>query len=217
MNEETEDRNPPPGIGRIEELIRAVEGSADPAARDHVRELARAILGLHEAGLRRMVELIARAGEPGAEIMDACARDELVGSLLLLHDLHPQPPEARVQQVLAQLRPLLHQHGADLEVVGVAEGLVRLMAAGGGRGMPPTPALRRLVEGAVREAVPDVERVEFEDPSPHVVRSPLGMIPLPVLGQMHGPCRGGRTHEGAGERAQAASRPPAGCERGVDP
>ena len=135
------------GIGRIEELIRIVEGSADPAARDHVRELARVILDLHGMGLCKMVEFIAQAGEPGRAILDTCTRDDLVRSLLLLHDLHPQGQEARAQQVLAQLQPLLLQHGADLKLVGVADGLVQLQAWGGNQGMPLPPALSRLVEG----------------------------------------------------------------------
>ncbi len=122
MNKKGESKFPR-GIGRIEELIRIVEGSADPAARDHVRELARVILDLHGMGLCKMVEFIAQAGEPGRAILDRCTRDDLVRSLLLLHDLHPQGQEARAQQVLAQLQPLLLQHGADLKLVGVADGL----------------------------------------------------------------------------------------------
>jgi Fe-S cluster biogenesis protein NfuA len=188
MNEKEESEFPR-GIGRIEELIQAVEGSADPAARDHARELARAILDLHRMGLCKMVEFIAQAGEPGKAILDACTRDDLVRSLLLLHDLHPLGQEARVQQVLAQLQPLLLQHGADLKLVGVADGLVRLQTWGGNRGTPLPPALSRLVEGAILEAVPDVERIEFEDASGRLPRAPLGTIPLPLLGEEVGHCR----------------------------
>ena len=179
----------PRGIGRIEELIQAVEGSADPAARDHARELARAILDLHGMGLCKMVEFIAQAGGPGRAILDACTRDDLVRSLLLLHNLHPQGQEARVQQVLAQLQPLLLQHGADLKLVGVADGLVRLQTWGGNRGTPLPPALSRLVEGAILEAMPDVERIEFEDASGRLPRPPLGTIALPLLGEGVGHCR----------------------------
>lgn len=179
----------PRAIGRIEELIQALEGSADPAARDHARELARAILDLHGMGLCKIVEFIAQAGGPGRAILDACTRDDLVRSLLLLHDLHPQGQEARVQQVLAQLQPLLLQHGADLKLVGVADGLVRLQTRGEDRGTPLPPALRRLVEGALLEAMPDVERIEFEDASGRLPRPPLGTIPLPMLGEVVGHCR----------------------------
>lgn len=188
MNKKGESKFPR-GIGRIEELIRIVEGSADPAARDHVRELARAILDLHGMGLCKMVEFIAQAGEPGRAILDTCTRDDLVRSLLLLHDLHPQGQEARAQQVLAQLQPLLLQHGADLKLVGVADGLVRLQAWGGNQGMPLPPALSRLVEGAILEAMPDVDRIDFEDASGRLPRPPLGTIPLPLLGEGVGHCR----------------------------
>ena len=36
------------------------------------------------------------AGEAGAAVLDACARDDVVGGLLLLHGLHPLDLEARV-------------------------------------------------------------------------------------------------------------------------
>ena len=192
----------PRAIGRIEELIQALEGSADPASRDHARELARAILDLHRMGLRKIVEFIAQAGGPGRAILDACTRDDLVRSLLLLHDLHPQGQEARVQQVLAQLQPLLLQHGADLKLVGVADGLVRLQTREEDRGTPLPPALSRLVEGAILESMPDVERIEFEDASGRLPRPLLGTIPLPMLGEVVGHCR---------ECAHAVGKTP-GCE-----
>ena len=47
------------------------------------------ILDLHGMGLCRG-RVLGQAGEPGRAILEACTRDDLVRSLLLLRDLHPQ-------------------------------------------------------------------------------------------------------------------------------
>lgn len=158
-------------LGRIEETTRAIEASADAATREQVRELARAILELHQAGLARLLELIRCAGQSGEEILDLCAGDDLVRSMLLLHDLHPQRLEARLRLALAQLEAVLLQHGVTLRLIDADDETARL----GIHGAPLTPFLRNLVDGAIREAAPDLERIEFE------ASRPPDTIPLPLL------------------------------------
>jgi hypothetical protein len=68
---------------RIEQLVGEFERQADPAVRERARLLVGAILAVHQAGLRRVLELI----EPLTT--EQLFHDELVGSLLLLHELHP--------------------------------------------------------------------------------------------------------------------------------
>src|SRR5215468_10106442 len=89
---------------RIEVLLQEVESYADPAAREHTRELVQAVLGLHGAGLERILETVAE-GESGLATIDALGRDDLAGSLLLLHGLHPVDVETRVRQALDRVRP----------------------------------------------------------------------------------------------------------------
>src|SRR5262245_40748649 len=91
-------------LGRIEALLHEVERYADPAAREHTRELVQAVLGLHGDGLERILETVAE-GESGLATIDALGRDDLVGGLLLLHGLHPVDVETRVRQALDGVRP----------------------------------------------------------------------------------------------------------------
>lgn len=149
-------------LARIEETTRAIEASADAATREQVRDLARAILELHQAGLTRMLDLIRSAAQAGEEILDACAGDDLVRSMLLLHDLHPQRLEARLRLALAQLEPLLLEHGVTLRLIDAGDEMTRLAI----HGAPLTAFLKNLVEGAILEAAPDVERIEFDNSRP---------------------------------------------------
>jgi hypothetical protein len=181
----------PERMGRIEELVRVIESVADPALGDQVRELVRAILDLHLAGLRAMVGLITQAGAAGQAILDACDGDDLVRSLLLLHGLHPHRLETRVQQVLTELEPLLVHHGITLTLIDAALGVVRLRK----EGTPLTSLMKNLIVGTVLEAVPDVSTIEVEEASQYSVDPPVRAIPLPVLPEAdraapRGPWRG---------------------------
>ena len=57
-------------IERIETLASELDRAADPLA-GSARELARAMLELHKAGLSRIFERLRAAGEPGHELVTA--------------------------------------------------------------------------------------------------------------------------------------------------
>ena len=53
--------------------------------------------------------------------MRRLADDELVGSLLVLHDLHPDDVTVRVQAALDRVRPYLGSHAGGVTLTGVDE------------------------------------------------------------------------------------------------
>jgi hypothetical protein len=154
--------------GRVEALVRALEELPDTAAREAARELTRALFALHAAGLGRVLEL---AGD------DAVARlvdDPTVSGLLLLHGLHPHPPDVRVASALERVRSQFHSIGGDVELVSATEERVRLRL----RGNPAAHrTLRALAGEQVIEAAPDVAVIEFEEAWD---RDPAGRVPLPL-------------------------------------
>ena len=78
------------------------------------------------------------AGEHAPDLMDALVADDLVASLLLVHGLHPESLDNRVEAALASVRPFLAQHGGDVELLGIDEdrGAVRLRLLGSCDGCP---------------------------------------------------------------------------------
>ena len=176
---------------RLDALIREAEHFADPAVQAHTREIVGALLELHGAGLEKILEHLAGAGEVGRAAIDALARDELVGSLLLLHGLHPLDVETRVLGALDKIRPYLHSHGGDVEFLGVAGGAVRLRLRGSCHGCPSSAAtLRSTIEQAVYDAAPDVTAVEVDE---RPEEAPAGLVQLGLLS------RNGRAAQAAGE------------------
>src|SRR2546423_13021620 len=95
---------------RIEALLDELAGAAEPRVRDRAEELVRLLTGMYGEGLARVLTILAEAGPPGLQQLDALGEDELVGPLLALHDLHPVPVETRVTRALDSVRPYLGSH-----------------------------------------------------------------------------------------------------------
>jgi Fe-S cluster biogenesis protein NfuA len=147
-------------LDRMSELIEKIEAVADPAIRETSRELLREVLTLHGMALGRAIELAQeRATEP---LLVRLAQDPKVAPVLLLHGLHPEDLQGRVERALDRVRPYLHSHGGNVELVGIQEGRVRLRLEGSCQGCPSSAqTLRGAVEEAIAEAAPDAEGVEI--------------------------------------------------------
>jgi Fe-S cluster biogenesis protein NfuA len=147
----------------IEALIEEVERTADPAAQAQARAIVQAVLEFHAAALARLMGHVAAAGASGRDLLETLARDDLVASLLLLHELHPHDQGARVARALDQVRPQLRAHGGDVELIGLERGVVRLRMQGSCHGCPSSSVtLRELIETAVYNAAPDLAAIEVE-------------------------------------------------------
>ena len=150
---------------RIENLVRKLESFPDPESRNIAQALMEAILELHGAGLERMMDIVFDAGDFGKTAIRQFAGDDLVAGLLVLHGLHPDDIQTRVQHALGKM------HGSNAECIGVFDGSVRIRLTGSGCG------LKDSVEAAVREAVPDATEIIVEESGPV-----QGFVPLTSLG-----------------------------------
>ena len=112
------------------------------------------------------MDIVFEQGDMGKAAIRRFAGDELVASLLLLHNLHPDDLETRVHRALAKT------HG-DAELLSVFEGVVRVRLLGAGCG------LRDSVESLVRDAAPDLVELVMEE----TAQSPSNdFVPVAALG-----------------------------------
>ena len=156
-------------IDHIEELVGRIETIADPAARQVARQLMESILELHGSGLNRIMEIAFEAGEEGQALIRRFAADKLVSALLILHDLHPDDLNTRVQHALSKW------HGSA-ELIGDFQGVVRVRLSGGGCGM------RDAVEAAIREAAPDALEIVIDEGIPIIGFVPLSAVGMAISG-----------------------------------
>ncbi|HMF76894.1 MAG TPA: hypothetical protein VK604_14635 [Bryobacteraceae bacterium] len=154
-------------VRRIEDLVRRLGDIPDRETRETAQALMEAIMELHGAGLERMMEIVFDTGESGKAAIRRFAGDSLVASLLVLHGLHPDDMETRVQQALGKM------HG-QVELMGVFEGAVRVRLMGNARG------LKESVEAALWEAIPDAAEIVVEEGVPANAFVPLSALETAV-------------------------------------
>ncbi|WP_314173169.1 hypothetical protein [Streptomyces winkii] len=149
-------------VARTEELLSGLDGIADTAAREQALDALHALAAMYGECLSRVMSSVdgpARA---------AIAADELVGHLLLVHELHPESAEQRVRRALEDVR------GVTLLSAGEAE--VRVRIAPQGCGSPSAEQLARTVRDTVAWAAPEVRRVETEDAAPGPALIPVDSL-----------------------------------------
>ena len=165
---------------RIEALFDQLRVSADPRTFDQAEELLRLVTELYGAGLARVVELL-QVEAP--ELLTVLVDDELLGSLFVVHGLHPQDLATRVAAALDSVRPFLQGHGGDVELLELEEavGAVHLRLLGSCDGCPSSAVtLRDAVERAINEAAPEIVIIDVEEPSDHAVATPISMGTKPT-------------------------------------
>ncbi|MER5398960.1 NifU family protein [Streptomyces sp. NPDC002599] len=152
---------------RIGALLDELARQAGPEARDVADELVRCLMEFYGEGLARTVRLL-RSAPKGADPLAVLTADELVGDLLILHDLHPEDTATRVGRALDKVRPYLGSHAGDVEVAGLdmeaADGpTLRLRLRGSCDGCPSsTQTVRWTIEEAVARIAPEVAHIEVE-------------------------------------------------------
>lgn len=168
-------------VQRIGELVHQLDNIADPEARAGAKALVQLLLDLHSVGLERVLEIVAKSGDPGQRTIDALGHDPLVSSLLVLYGIHPLDLESRVAEAVEKIRPRVRKGGGELELLGIEDGVIRIHLQVTGHACGSTgKTLKTMVEDAVYEAAPDLTRLLVEGLQEEPGAS--GFVPLGKLG-----------------------------------
>ncbi|MET9294120.1 NifU family protein [Streptomyces sp. NPDC003077] len=157
---------------RVERLVAQLANP--PRVGEKVEELVRLLMRLYGDGLARITALL-----PPDDLVKLAA-DDLVGSLLILHDLHPLGTEERVAQALDGIRPYLGARDGGVELVGVdGAGVVRLRLRGAGGCPSSAGTAEQVIERAVQAVAPEITgvRVERAAPEPPLLQIRSGPPP----------------------------------------
>lgn len=150
-------------VQRIGSLVQEVEEIADPAVRATTKVLLQSLMDLHGAAIERTMEIVAEAGDTGMELIDRLGRDPMVSSVLVLYGLHPEELDTRVLKAIEKVKPQLRKQGAEVEVLELHEGVVRLRVEVGEHACGSTAkTVRTTLEGAIYDAAPDLNLLTLE-------------------------------------------------------
>jgi nitrite reductase/ring-hydroxylating ferredoxin subunit/Fe-S cluster biogenesis protein NfuA len=155
---------------RVDDAMRAMS-TLDPAARAVAEEVKASVEAIHRAGLVSIVRRL-KGGEATREALFELVDDPVVHLLLSLHGIVRPDPMTLAGRVLDGVRPQLRSHGGDVALVRIADGVAYVKLEGACNGCSMAAAtLRELVEAALTDGVPGLERVEVlpNDPSPTLI------------------------------------------------
>jgi Fe-S cluster biogenesis protein NfuA len=151
------------GNWQIAQQIDRLQAIGDPAMRAVATELVVSVLDLHRCALNRMLEILQAQSSNPAVLQAAFQRDELVRSVLLLHDLHSQSAEERARQMIDDLRSKLGNYGAGAEVIQADQTRIRVMIHSRAGGCGSTAEnIRAMVEKSLIAVAPDVAEIVVE-------------------------------------------------------
>ncbi|MDW3178298.1 MAG: NifU family protein [Acidimicrobiia bacterium] len=167
-------------LPRIAELAERLAEHDDSDVAATAIEMLDWIDVFHANGVGRMVEMLREWR--GEILLEAVAADPIAGALLRAYGLGDgadlDAARVSVQAALAEVRPYLHSHGGDMEVVHIEDGVVRLKLHGSCDGCTASDAtIIEQVETALQEHWVDFRRIEVEEmtAAPH---------PPPVVGSI---------------------------------
>jgi Fe-S cluster biogenesis protein NfuA len=161
-------------LARLDEVLGQLESAPGPAL-----EAVTLLTEVYGEALARVLD------HAEAPLRERLVEDELLGHLLVLHRVHPEPAERRAARAVERLRPAVRESGGDVEWAGVdgQVGRVRLSTGGGcggGCGGGGAPDVAGVVEAAVLAAAPELTAVQTA-PADAGRRPDPAFVPLTTL------------------------------------
>jgi Fe-S cluster biogenesis protein NfuA len=153
-------------LDRVAELAEGLLDHADPGVASTAEELVDWLDVFHREGLGRFVEMVRQWR--GEIFLEQAALDPIVGELLTTYslgvDVDATTIDRVIQVALDDVRPYVHSHGGEIEVVSITDGVVALRMHGSCNGCTAADdTVASRIEVALREQWIDFRRVELED------------------------------------------------------
>jgi Fe-S cluster biogenesis protein NfuA/nitrite reductase/ring-hydroxylating ferredoxin subunit len=149
---------------RIEVVLDELASTGDPSVAEKAEELVSLLVELYGGGLERILQMIADDGDAGQAMLQRLAQDELVQALLIVHGLHPQELDQRIDTALESVRPYMGSHSGGVENLGVDDdGVLHLRLEGNCEGCPSSRVtVQSAIEDAVRKAAPELAGIDVQ-------------------------------------------------------
>ncbi len=145
----------------VERALAEIGQLGDENVLGRVEDLVSTLVEFYGSALERVMELVHERGDTA--LIAALGDDSLVGSVLVVHDLHPLSTEQRVRLALDKVRPYLGSHAGAVDLIGVVDGVVRLRLAGSCNGCPSsTVTVKLAIEKAIQDLAPEIVDIQVE-------------------------------------------------------
>jgi Fe-S cluster biogenesis protein NfuA len=160
-------------LARLDEVLGELERIPGPTA-SMALEAVETLAEVYGEALARVMATVSPAG-----MAPEVASDELIGHLLVLHDLHPAGVEERVERALDAIRPYVRSHGGEVALAAIEDGVARIRLSGTCQSCSSSAdTLEVGVREAVLTAAPELTAVE---PVQEAAAGSQALIPVQAL------------------------------------
>lgn len=142
-------------IERLNLLVEEIENYPDAQVRENTLDIIQIVLSLHGEVLRRVLETLEQFPQR-EQVLPRLLADEVIRSVLIIHNLMPEDLRTRVAGAVEAMRPFLLAQGCDIKFLGIEDGSARLRLIRKGDNAPPISVLQAEIENALTEAAPDL-------------------------------------------------------------
>lgn len=165
--------------------MQELESTPDNGERQRLFGMIQPVVALHRDALQRMIEIVRESG--GQKVIDKFGTDELLGNLLRGYELLPSEEiETRVSAALEFSRPMLRNHGGDVELVEMRGRVAILRLTGSCHGCASSLiTLKRGVEATLFSHVPDLRGVEVVGVTTTELPAGAKWLPLVYWSDLH--------------------------------
>ena len=159
---------------RVDDAVRAAHRLEVGATRVAL-EMRTAVEAFHREGLMRLLRIL-RAHPATEDLLAQMGRDSFLQALFGLHGLIRPGLDERIASGLDRARPLLAQHGGDVEFVRREDDVVFVRLTGNCADCVLAPlTLREAVTDAVLKQAPEIKRIELletQSPAKPIIEHP---------------------------------------------
>ncbi|MEM1415966.1 MAG: NifU family protein [Myxococcota bacterium] len=144
------------------EGLEAIVAGWEPEAQGTAEAMKRTVEEILVGALKRLIRRVKDA-PGGMDALRASLEDDWVLAVLQVHGILKPPAPSRedvVRKALEGVRPMLESHGGDVELIAVRDDEVEVKLLGSCDGCSQSSVTVKLgIETAVRDALPEIERV----------------------------------------------------------
>lgn len=159
-------------LARMESLLTEVDG-LDEEARTVAFELLDGVDTLHRTAIHRLAEAM---GDEQVGVLRAA--DPMVEWLFEAYGVGVDEA-AMAEAALDTVRPYIHSHGGQVEMLSAEDGVVRLRMSGACSGCTASAqTLQHSIDEALREHLPGFLRTEVEEDNAAPHPPPVGPVPV---------------------------------------
>ncbi|ARN81187.1 hypothetical protein [Methylocystis bryophila] len=150
-------------LERVDEARERLERTGDNETAVVARNLLSAVMDLHGLALVRAL-ILAQSGAAGDDLAQRFVEDDYVAAVLLLHGLHPEDPETRLQKKLFSMRPHWGVRGFRVELLAVERGAAKAKVHwDDAAGETERSGILREIESVLTDAAPDLDLISLEE------------------------------------------------------